>query len=91
LKRGLNKVKAELGSKDSLYAYALHKLGRRYLEMGEYALAEPLLVEAKTVYQQVFGNSHPKYARILITLGQLYQREGIFALAEPLFIESKKI
>jgi len=62
-----------------------------YLEVGEYAKAEPLLQEALRIRQKVLGSEHPDTANSLNNLAGLYQVMGEYAKAEPLQREAIQI
>jgi transcriptional regulator with XRE-family HTH domain len=54
----------------------LSKAGIYLQERGQYSDAEPLLVRALTIGEQILGNKHPDIAKSLDNLAVLYQQQG---------------
>jgi len=48
--------------KHPVYAITLNNLAATYMNMGNYAAAEPLFLEAKDIRKEVLGEKHPDYA-----------------------------
>jgi CHAT domain-containing protein len=63
---------------------SLNNLAKLYYSLGEYAKAEPLLVQALDIEKRVLGETNPDYAMSLNNLAMLYQSLGEYAKAEPL-------
>ena len=59
--------------------------------MGDFAKAEPLLLQAIQIRKQALGDKHPRYARALVSLGLLYYSMGEYAKAEPLYQQALQI
>jgi CHAT domain-containing protein/tetratricopeptide (TPR) repeat protein len=82
----------EIPGRDHLdYATSLDNLAILYWAMGDYARAEPLLIEERDVYKKALGVDHPSYAASLNNLATLYQATGDYARAEPLLREAREI
>ena len=99
-----------LGTKHLDYAVSCNNLALLYNNMRYFHAsgkdtvellkrAEPLLVEAKNIIGNIYGNEHPSYAASCINLALLYNNIGNsstsfevasenYQKAEPLFIES---
>jgi len=80
-----------LGTLHPDYATSLNLLGVVYIDMGNYAKAEPLYLEAKDIRAKSLGKDHPHYANSVNNLGVLYVDMGNYAKAEPLYLEAKDI
>lgn len=61
------------------------------MKRGSYAQAEPLLLRALTIRQQIMKATHPDYARTLNDLGTLYLNQGKYQEAEPLLQQALAI
>jgi len=63
----------------------LTKAGTYLRERGQYVDAEPLLVRALAICEQLLGAEHPDIVLALNNLAELYQRQGKYEPAEPLY------
>ena len=59
--------------------------------MGEYAKAEPLLLQARDICKNALGEQHPRYAVSLKNLAGLYESMGQYAKAADLYQQAAKI
>ena len=80
-----------LGEEHPLYATSLNNLGAFYWNMGEYAKAEPFLLQALQIKKKVLGEEHRDYATSLNNLAGLYWKTGAYAKAEPLLAQATRI
>ncbi len=80
----------ESGDQDA-YATALNNLSSLCVDLGDYARALPLNLEALEMYKQLYTEEHPTYARCLNNLAGLYQAMGEYGRAESLFRQSLEI
>ena len=69
-------------------ATVLNQAGFYLRKQGRYGEAEPFLVEALALRQQLLGESHPDVARSLANLAELYRAQGRYREAEPLYVEA---
>ena len=74
---------------DYYYAAVASWLGTLYMSIEDYAKAEPYLLEAKTIFERVYGKEYSDYLRVLDSLCILYKATGNYAKAEPLYLELK--
>ena len=58
---------------------------------GSYAQAEPLLLNALDIRQQIMEVNHPDTARALNDLGEVYRKQGKYKKAEPFLQEALEI
>jgi hypothetical protein len=56
-----------------------------YKKMGDYAKAEPMLIEALQICQKALGRENPDTAASLNNLGSLYRDLRDYGKAEPLY------
>jgi tetratricopeptide (TPR) repeat protein len=80
-----------LGEKHPHYAMSLVRLAGLYQAQGNYAKAEPLYVEALSIWKQAPGDKHPDYARSLNDMAVLYGNQAKYANAESVFVEALAI
>jgi len=73
-KEALKIRKEVLGEKHPVYANSLNNLAICYVNIGNYALAEPLHKEALKIRKEVLGEKHPDYILSLYNLANLYQK-----------------
>jgi len=66
-------------------AHVFHKAGTYLRERGQYANAEPLLVQALAIYEQHLGTEHLEAAPTLNNLALLYERQGKYEQAKSLY------
>jgi CHAT domain-containing protein len=90
-KAGQEKAKGEFGELDTIFASYCAWEGFLHQHNGKYALAMPLLTQAKNIYGKVKGEEHPDFALSLNNLANLYTEMGDFSNALPLLIQSKNI
>lgn len=69
----------------------LRDLGEFYSNQGEYAKAEPLLIEALKNYVEALGDKDPKIVYCINRLGWLYFNQGQHEKAESFLLECLKI
>ena len=78
-------------SAESQVAASLNSLAVLYVQMGNYAAAEPLHQRSLAIVEKVHGKEHPVVAASLNNLANLYQEQGNYAEAEPLHQRSLAI
>ncbi len=66
-------------------SHVLYKAGFYLLERGQYSDAEPLLVRALSIREQLLGVEHPHTASSLNSLALLYKEQGKYEDAELLY------
>ena len=85
------KAKVEL-QKDSVetksYAQVCTSLGNIYKALRKFDKAEPLLIEAKQIRENLFGKLNADYAASCNYLGSLYENMRKYEKAEPFFLEA---
>ncbi len=86
-----DKRKRNLGKKHPHYASSLYGLANLYRKVGDYAKAEPLYREAKTIWEQAPRKENPNYVKCLRNYANMYVEMGDYYKAEPLYIEAKTI
>ena len=64
----------------------MNNLASLYVEQGDYEGAEPLLVEALDLNQNIYGEDHPDVVTSISNLATLYQRQGRYTEAELLYV-----
>ncbi|MBK8641438.1 MAG: tetratricopeptide repeat protein [Saprospiraceae bacterium] len=62
-----------------------------YRNIGDFEKCEPLLLEAKALWEKFWDKLHPTYSAILINLGLLYYDLGQYEKAEVLYLTAKSI
>lgn len=72
-------------------ADVLDRTGSYLHERGLYSLAEPLLLRALSLREQLLGEAHPDVADSLQGLASLYWEQGKYAEAEPLLLRALSI
>ncbi len=72
-------------------AVRLSNEGAHYMNMGDYAKAEPLFQQALSFVENTRGPDDPETATSLNNLGELYKMTGNFAKAEPLLKRALEI
>jgi len=75
------------GEESGEYAEATGNLGFLYDELGRYAMAEPLYVEALKIRRKLFAGDHPDLANSINNLAMFYNERGDYKQAEPLLKE----
>ena len=63
----------------------LNQAGVYLVERAEYEQAEPLLLRALAIREQMLGANHPNTAQSLNNLAYLYEVQGQYEQAEPLY------
>ena len=91
LRRSLEIREAKLGPDHPDVADGLNNLALLYVNMGQYAKAEPLYQRSLKIREAKLGPDHPDVAESLNNLANLYEDMGQYAKAEPLFQRSLKI
>ncbi|MEP0950136.1 MULTISPECIES: tetratricopeptide repeat protein [Cyanophyceae] len=81
-------MSADYGLASETAALLLIRAGYYYNSQGRYGEAEPLYLEALTMYKQLLGEAHPAIADSLNNLAALYGSQGRYGEAEPLYLES---
>ena len=76
---------------NNYYTFSTSSLGLLYNDMGDYANAELLLLQALQIRKTVLGESHPEYANSLNNLASLYSNMGNYANAESLHLQALQI
>jgi len=69
----------------------INDLAQLYQTQGEYARAEPLLLQVRDMRAKTLGENHPDVARSLNNLALLYVMQGAYATAEPLLVRAVAI
>jgi len=72
------------GQESPGYATGLSNLAYLYYQMGQYARAMPLMVQAMAIRKKVLGEQHPDYATSLNNLALLYRKMGQYDKSLPL-------
>jgi CHAT domain-containing protein len=90
LKAGRDKAEAEFGTVDSTFAEYTGSLGFFYKQLGQYAKAESLLIQAKNLFAQLHGKEHIAYTTNLGNLANLYRNLSRFEESEELYLEAIK-
>lgn len=65
--------------------FILNELGLIYVDQGEYAKAEPLLIRGLLISEKTAGPDHPGTAASLNSLAFLYDSLGLYVKAETLY------
>ena len=81
---------AKLGPDHPDVANSLNNLAILYMDMGQYAKAEPLYQRSLKISEAKLGPDHPDVADSLNNLANLYMDMGQYAKAEPLYQRSLK-
>ncbi|MBF0624662.1 MAG: tetratricopeptide repeat protein [Magnetococcales bacterium] len=84
----LERTRREWGNTHPNTAQALGMVARLYYLKGQYARAEPLLVEARVIRERSFGRDHPKTVDTLESQAALYMALKNWDKAEPLLVET---
>src|SRR6476660_1585130 len=79
-----------LGPEHSYTGARFNDLAQLYIQMGDYAKAEPLLQRALKIYEKALGPEHSYTVIVLNDLAQLYTQMGDYAKAEPLLQRALK-
>ncbi len=84
-----------LVEKDSLrtanYAQVITELGAIYGRRAQHSKAESLFLEAKKIWEEVYGKEHRAYAESCNNLGIVYRMTGQYTKAESFLLEGKEI
>ncbi|HEX4878153.1 MAG TPA: tetratricopeptide repeat protein [Chitinophagaceae bacterium] len=80
----------EGGSSEHL-ASNCNRQARLYEQLSQYAMAEPLYIQALEIRKKIFGENHPDYAQSLNNLAVLYSKTGKYEKVEPLYLKAKEI
>jgi len=78
---GAEQARKGLADQPEAQAEILTVLGRLYRQFGDYDRAVPLLEQALTSGQQVYGTEHPRLAQTLNELGAVLTQKGDYAAA----------
>ncbi len=90
LQQGLEK--AELLTKQpDLQAQMFNVIGRIYLKLGDLQKAEPIMLEAVNIFEDLYGGRHPNTAESYANLAAIYSAKGHYEEAEQLFRNSLEI
>ena len=84
LEHGMERIQS-LEDQPEVQAQMLDVIGRVYRTLGQYYKAQPLLEQALTKRQQLFGEEHPEVAETMNHLGRVLMSQGDFESAEQLF------
>ena len=84
-------MESELRDQPEVSAAVHDTLGRAYMGLGRYALAEEHLRRALTVRRALLGESHPQVAETLAGLAEALMQQSDFTAAEPLLRECLEI
>lgn len=88
----LSRLKAKSLKKDSVdFAYALSGLADLYLTMDYYEKAEPLFIEALSIWGDIYGKESQTYAHVQNGLAVLYKMTSNYEKAEFLQIDNSII
>ncbi|BBD59672.1 hypothetical protein NIES2109_24610 [Nostoc sp. HK-01] len=80
-------LQKELGLEKDL-ASSLNNLALLYESQGRYSEAEPLYIQALSLYRKLLGEEHSDIATSLNNLAALYESQGRYSEAEPLYIKA---
>lgn len=84
--------KAEaFGAHDRRVAVSLSRLGQALSAQGKFVEAEPVYLQALTIYQEVHGENHLDVAAALNNLGVLHRKHGQYADAQRLLARALSI
>src|SRR5205085_2538143 len=89
--RVLQVAKRIYGEEHIEVASTLHSLAGLYVNMGDFAKAEPLRVSVLQIRRKVYGPQHPETAMALDQLGQMYCELQEFDRAEKLLLDAVRI
>jgi tetratricopeptide (TPR) repeat protein len=73
------------------YAASLNKLAKVYEQMGRYASAETLFINALSIRKKLYGEKNEDYATSLNNLALLYENMGEYDKAETLLLKAMVI
>jgi len=85
------KAEKAFGRESALVADCLNAMGTAKLYARDLDAAEPLIIEAKNIWEKKLGREDQMYAWGLANLAMLYSARGRYAEAVPLLIEAKEI
>jgi len=91
MKQGVEKSKAEFGTRDTIYTQYLNNLGFFYNETGQYLKSEKLFLELVEILKETTGEWDDSYAQVLNNLAFVYQKMGKYDLVEPIYFQVKDI
>lgn len=80
-----------LGENHPGFAIDVNNLAALYRLMGRYAEADPLYLQAMTIYRDVFGEEHPSFALSCNNLAILYKAMSHGDKAEPFYLRAIEI
>ncbi len=83
-----NIIKDALGERHPTYAKHINSLALAYIDSGENAKAEPMLVQALDINRKIYQDKHPRIAAALNNLALLQLNMGNFSRAETLYREA---
>jgi CHAT domain-containing protein len=87
----LQKIEIRSGTQDSSYGYFISYLGFLNIYTGNYAMAEKLLLQGKTIYTNIYGKEHKEVGNALSGLARVYRRQGDYKKAEKVLLEVKEL
>jgi len=87
MQAGREKAREDFGEQDSVFADYTDNLGFFYFQIGRYAKAATLYVEALNIRKALFGQNHPLYATSINNLAVLYDHTGEYEKAKPLYLQ----
>ena len=91
LRRGAERIEADLAGQPQVQAEMLHVTGTVYKNLEALDEAEPLLLRALDLRRQRLGPNHPDVAATLIEVGLLHERRGRYAEAADANAEAVRI
>ena len=91
LDKGAEKIERELGDQPEVQATLMNTMGEVYKSLGLYDRATPLLENALTVREEIFGYEHQTVAQSINNLAELEHYKGNLESAERLYREALNI
>lgn len=89
--RAIEMARTTLADNDPRLAASLRGLGIVERELGNHGSAEQLTREALAIYQDVYGEEHPRVGSAWSSLGNILEREERFDEARDAHLESLKL
>jgi CHAT domain-containing protein len=87
----LKKIDLRSGREGKYYGYFTNYLGFMNMYIGNYSIAEKLLLQAKRIYTNLYGEEHSDVVSALGGLAKLYQTIGQYKKSEKVLLKVKKI
>jgi serine/threonine protein kinase len=78
LEKASHSLESDLSEEPEVEATIRHTLGRTYLELGAYAQAEQELVQARALYERLFGMQTTEAQVVENAIGRLLYKKGLY-------------